>query len=129
MNRAAMSVLVWGIYLMGAGLGFLLMPNIVLSLFRFSTTSEGWIRILGLLVAIVGAYYLNSAQNNVIPFFRMTIWGRFAFALGSLVLVLMSLSEPPLLMIGTLDALGAVWTWLSLRAMAEAKSEGAIARA
>jgi hypothetical protein len=129
MNRAAMSVFVWGIYLIGAGLGFLFMPNLLLALFRFSTTTEGWIRVVGLLVAIVGAYYFYCAQNNVIPFFKITVFGRFAFALGALVLVLLKFSEPPLLMIGATDALGALWTWLSLRSLAEAKSEGAIARA
>lgn len=129
MNRAAMSILVWGIYLIGAGLGFLLMPNFVLALFRFSATSENWLRVLGRLVAIVGAYYFSAARNNVIPFFRMTVPGRFAFALGSLGLVLIGLSEPSLLIIGATDALGAVWTWLSLRSMAEMKSQGSIARA
>ena len=96
-----------------------MMPNFMLSVFRFSATSEGWIRVLGLLVAILGAYYFYCAQNNVIPFFKATVWGRFAFALGTLGLVLMNLSQSPLLIIGFVDALGAVWTWRSLRSMTE----------
>lgn len=129
MNRAAVSALVWGIYLMGAGLGFLVMPDLMLSLFRFSATTEGWVRVIGLLVALLGTYYFYCAQNNVIPFIRITVFGRFAFALGALALVLLKFSEPPLLLIGATDALGAIWTWLSLRSLGEVKNEEALARA
>src|SRR5215211_4441667 len=117
MNRAAVSVFVWGIYLMGAGLGFLIVPNVVLPLFRFSTTTENWIRIVGLLVAIVGVYFIYCAQNNDLTFIRISAYGRVAFALGSLVLVLLKLIEPPLLLIAALDTVGAIWTWRSLRSM------------
>jgi hypothetical protein len=127
MNRAAVSVFAWGIYLLGAGLGFLIMPNPLLALFRFSTTSEGWIRIVGLLVALLGVYYIYCAQNNAIAFIRISVYARVAFALGSLVLVLLKLTEPPILLFGALDTLGAIWTWLSLRSMTEA--QGAVARA
>ena len=127
MNRAAVSVFAWGIYLTGAGLGFLLMPDLLLSVFRFSPTTEGWIRIMGLLVAILGVYYIYCAQNNDITFIRITAYGRVAFALGSLTLVLLKLVEPPMLLIGGLDALGAIWTFLSLRSMTETK--GVAARA
>ena len=127
MNRAAVSVFVWGIYLMGAGLGFLIVPNVVLPLFRFSTTTENWIRIVGLLVAIVGVYFIYCAQNNDLTFIRISAYGRVAFALGSLVLVLLKLIEPPLLLIAALDTVGAIWTWRSLRSMTELK--GVVARA
>ena len=125
MNRAARSVFAWGIYLVLAGLGFFLMPNVVLPLFRFAATSDSWVRVLGLLVTLVGAYYLASARQNVTPFFRMTVWGRTAFAAGALLLVLMKFSELPLLLIGAADAAGAVWTWLSLRSMTEMRAEEA----
>ena len=128
MNRAATSVFAWGIYLIGAGVGFLFIPNIILSLFKFSTTTEGWVRVVGLLAAIIGAYYVYCAQNNVMHFIRMTVFGRVAFAVGSLTLVMLKLSETPLLIIGALDAIGAIWTWLSLRSMAEAKVDDAMAR-
>jgi hypothetical protein len=103
------------------------MPNTLLPLFRFSTTTEGWIRIVGLLVAILGVYYIYCAQNNDLAFIRICAYGRVAFALGSLALVMFKLIEPPILLIGGLDALGAVWTFLSLRSLTETK--GAVARA
>jgi hypothetical protein len=127
MNRAAVSVFAWGIYLVGSGLGFFLTPNLVLPIFRFSPATEGWIRVAGLLVTIVGIYYIYCARNNDITFIRITAYGRVVFALGSLILVLFKLIEPPLLLIGAVDVCGAIWTWLSLRSMSETK--GAVARA
>jgi hypothetical protein len=110
-----MSSLVWGVYLIVAGLGFLFIPNVVLPLFGFSTTTEVWIRVVGLLVAILGAYYFYSARRNVVPFFRITVPGRIAFAVGVIGLVTFGLSGPSLLIFGALDVIGAIWTWLSLR--------------
>jgi len=115
MSRVAISSMVWGVYLIVAGLGFLLLPNVVLPLFGFSTTTEVWIRVVGLLVAILGAYYVYCARNNVVPFFRITVPGRIAFAVGIVGLVTLGLSGPSLLIFGVLDFAGAMWTWLSLR--------------
>ena len=119
MSRAAMSVLVWGVYLIFAGLGFLLMPNFVLPLFRLPATTEAWVRVAGLLAAIVGMYYVNCARWNVVPFFRLTVAGRLLFMAGSIGLVASGLIGPSFLLIGALDTLGAIWTWLSLRAETE----------
>lgn len=127
MSRAALSVLGWGVYLIGAGLGFLFIPNVVLPLFGFPTTVEVWVRVVGLLAAIVGMYYVYCARWNVVPFFQLTVAGRLAFMAGSIGLVAMGLSSPSLLIIGGLDTIGAIWTWLSLRGAAEASN--AVARA
>jgi hypothetical protein len=120
MSRAAVSVLAWGIYLIGAGLGFLLTPNLVLPIFGLPTTTEVWVRVVGLLAAIIGMYYVSCARGNVVPFFRLTVTGRLLFMAGSVALVALGLSSPSFLLIGALDTIGAIWTWLSLRATTEA---------
>ena len=129
MNRAAFSVFVWGIYMIFSGLGFLLIPNFLLPRFGFSPTTDGWVRVLGLLVAIVGAYYWYCARKNDLYFCRATVVGRLVFELGTVTLVLLGLAEEPLLLIGGMDACGAIWTWLALRSMGEMKLQGAPANA
>jgi hypothetical protein len=114
MSRTAWSILVWGIYMIVIGLGFLFLPNAILPVFGFPTTSEAWIRVTGLLVVILGFYYVYCARSNAVPFFHATIPGRFAFALGLAALVALGLSAPPLLLLGALDAGGALWTWRAL---------------
>jgi hypothetical protein len=118
MSRAALSITVWGVYMIVAGLGFLLLPNTILPLIGFPTTAEVWIRVAGLLVVILGAYYFYFARNEVVPFFRVTIPGRVAFAVGVAALVGLGLSGPSLLLFGVLDLVGAIWTWWALRATA-----------
>jgi len=120
MSRAAISVLVWGVYLVFAGLGFLFMPNVVLPLFGFATTTESWVRVVGLLATIIGVYYFYCARWNVVPFFRLTVGGRLMFMAGSIGLVVMGIASPSLLIIGGLDTIGAIWTWLMLRSETEA---------
>jgi len=127
MSRAALSAFVWGVYLIIAGLGLLLVPNFVLPLLGFATTAEGWVRVLGLLASILGMYYVFSARWNMVPFFQLTVAGRLAFMAGCIGLVISGLMSPSLLIFGGLDAIGAIWTWLSLRGMTEASNS--VARA
>ncbi len=116
MNKSAFSIFAWGIYVAVAGAGFLFIPNALLPLFRLPTTTEVWIRVIGLLVLIVGYYYIYCARANAVPFIQVTVHGRIAFCLGLVALVVMGFSAPGLLLIGIVDALGAAWTWWALRA-------------
>ncbi len=118
MSQAAISIVAWGIYMMAAGLGLLFIPNTLLAMVGLPESTDVWIRVAGLLVSILGAYYANCACNNVVSFFRVTIPGRMAFAVGLIVLVALGFSGPGLLVLAGIDLMGAVWTWVSLRAAA-----------
>ena len=116
MTKSAFSSFAWGLYLLFAGSGFLFIPNVLLPLFGLPTTTEVWIRVIGLLVAILGYYYIHCARTNALPFIRITVPGRIVFAIGLVALVLMGFSAPGLILIGVVDTLGALWTWWALRA-------------
>jgi hypothetical protein len=116
MNKSEFSVFAWGVYLAIAGAGFLFIPNTLLPLFGLPTTTEVWIRVIGLLVVILGYYYMYCARASAAPFIQVTVQGRIAFCLGLVALVAMGFSAPGVLLIGTVDALGAAWTWWALRA-------------
>jgi hypothetical protein len=116
MNKSALSIMVWGLYEIGVGLGFLLIPNVVLPIFGFPTTTEVWIRVLALVVLALAVYHIYCAQNNVIPFFQITIPGRIGFAISLVILFLMGLSGAGLILFAVIEILGAAWTWSTLRA-------------
>lgn len=118
MSRAAVSSMAWGVYLMIAGSGFYLIPNLLLPIFGFATTTEVWIRVLGLLSAILGVFFFYCGRNEVVPYFRVSVVGRYAFAIGAVVLVITGLAPAPLLLFGALDTIGGTWTWLALRTAA-----------
>jgi len=114
MNPTVLSILVFGIYLIFVGAGFLFIPNILLPLFKFPKTDEPWIRVVGVLVLIIALFYLVAAGYNLTIIFWTTIFGRSFVFLSFAGLVLAKKAKPMLLMFGVIDALGAIWTLITL---------------
>jgi hypothetical protein len=117
MNPAAKSIFTWGILMLAFGISYFLTPNLLLPFFGLPQTTDVWIRVSGLLIAILGGYYLYSARKNDIIFFRITIPGRILFASGLAVLVVLGFSKAPLLILSAVDTFGALWTWYSFRSL------------
>lgn len=115
MTPAARSLQIFGVYLLVLAAGLVLAPNALLALFGMPPTQEVWIRILGLLVGIVGAYYVIMAVRSLSPLYMPTVVARvFAFALLS-AFALLQIGPPQLVLFGVIDLLGALWTWRALR--------------
>jgi len=114
MDSTTVSIFVFGIYLIFVGAGFLFIPNTLLPLFKMPKTNEPWIRVMAILVLIIAFFYLVAAHYELPPIFWATVFGRVFVFLSFLVLVLTKKAQPMLLMFGVVDALGAVWTLLTL---------------
>jgi hypothetical protein len=71
MSRAAKSLLVFAIYLMGLSLILLAVPNALLQPFGLDPTSEVWIRVVGMLVACLAVYYLVAVTNELTVLIRL----------------------------------------------------------
>ena len=69
MSNSAKSIFVFGIYSLILGITFLIIPNILLSLFGFQTTNEVWIRVIGMLLFLLAFYYIQAARKNFTAFF------------------------------------------------------------
>ncbi|MGH2453616.1 MAG: hypothetical protein ACRDF5_07615 [bacterium] len=116
MRNPVLTITVFGTYLVAVGLSFVLIPNLLLPLFGFPTTTEVWIRIVGLLTVILGTFFLYCARPDQRRFFQATVLCRILFALGLVVFVLLGLGGPRLILFGLADLAGAAWTGLALRA-------------
>jgi len=114
-NKARVSILVFGVYTVTVGLALLLVPSVLLSLFAYPTTTEVWIRILGFVVVILGYYYIVAARYGIVRFFRASVYARPALIVFFAILVLLGMAEPVLVLFGAIDLLGAIWTGLALR--------------
>jgi hypothetical protein len=112
MSDAAISVFVFGIYLLITGTGFILIPNVLLPLLKFPKTNEHWIRILGVVIFTIGFYYINAAQNELTVFFWATIVARIFVCLSFIILVITKKSPPMLAVFGLIELAGAIWTLL-----------------
>ena len=114
MCGAARSLYAWSIYVAIVGVGFLLMPNVVLSVFQIDDAEEVWIRVLGLLVLALPILYVAAARVESPSMFMATVWFRWFIAAG---LVVLALVEGPwqLALFASIDFLGGLWTFFAAR--------------
>jgi hypothetical protein len=108
-------MLVFGVYLIGLGAELMVAPNLLLWLFRIPATSEVWIRVVGVLAAIIGAYYLLAVRAGLRQLFAWSVPARMAVSIPFGAFVLAGLVPPVLMLFAAIDFAGAAWTWSALR--------------
>jgi hypothetical protein len=101
--------------MMGMGLSLLFIPNLILGVFGFESIADIWIRILGLFAFCAGMLYFYCGQTNQTGFFRISIIERIVFFSGIVGIVLFAHANPMLILVGSVDLFGAIWTALTLR--------------
>lgn len=115
MTSTAKSIFYYSFYMMGMGLILLFIPNLILGVFGFASTNDIWIHILGLLAFCAGMLYFYCGWTNQTGFFRISVPERIVFFLGIVGIVLFLPANPMLMLIGSVDLFGAIWTALTLR--------------
>lgn len=103
-------------YLGVLGILLLVTPNFLLGIFRLPSTNEVWIRIVGMLLFLLGIYYLLAARKEMTDFFQWTVYIRASVILFLVTFVLLGFVQPILILIGVVDLFGAIWTGMALRA-------------
>ena len=116
MTPAAVSVFVYGIYLLANGLGLLCSPSVPLSLLGLPPTEEPWIRVLGLVAAEVGFYFVFAGRKGLAGLFPATVYARGAAAAAFIALVALKLGPMQLLLFAAVDIISALWTHFSTKA-------------
>ena len=115
MSKAATSVGVFGVYLVGTAATLIVAPNMLLGLLKMEPTNDPWIRVLGVVVATLAGYYIAGARAENTHFFRMTVWARVGVLAGFGGLVAFGVAPVQIIGFGVIDAVGAAWTWSALR--------------
>jgi hypothetical protein len=115
MSKAGLSVFVFGFYLVIVGFGFMIAPHWNLRLFGLSAGDDVWIRMVGMLASIIGAYNLLAVRARLEVFFQWTVPGRY-YAAGFMALMfVLGKVGPAIMLFAALDAAAATWTWMALR--------------
>jgi hypothetical protein len=115
MSKSSLSVFVFGLYLAALGIVLVVAPNFLLGMFFMPSTTEVWIRVVGVLVLFMAFYYIQVARNEMTDFFKLTVYTRSSLIIFFAAFVLLGLAGPPLILFGVVDLLGAIWTGLALR--------------
>jgi uncharacterized membrane protein len=94
----------------------MVVPNALLAIFGFPATTEVWIRLAGMLVFLVGYYYIRTSLNEkeMISFYRWTVHARSSVIIFFIIFVAFGLVKPILILFGVIDLLAAIWTWKTL---------------
>jgi hypothetical protein len=113
---AITSIRIFGIYLLVLGPLLMVAPALVLGPFGIPVPTDAWIRVVGVLAAALGCYYLLAARAGLVPFYRATVPVRAFVFVAFLAFALLGLAPATLVLFGSVDLAGAVWTALALRA-------------
>jgi hypothetical protein len=116
MKKTSTTLLVFGLYLVGMGLGLVAMPNFVLGTLGFPSTSEVWIRVVGVLALVLAFYYTSAARAGLKTFAQWTVPARIGVFVAFAAFVVAGFVGPVMIALGAVDLLGALWTGWALRA-------------
>jgi hypothetical protein len=114
-SPAATSVFAFGVYLAVLGPVLILVPNLLLATFQIPTTTEPWVRVMGLLISFFGYFYIHAGRAGLRSFFQWSVHVRLLVFPFFAALVLTGQAPVTLLPFGAADLAGAVWTLLALR--------------
>ena len=121
MSKAAKTIRVFGIYLIVAGIGFLIMPNKLLLILKLAPTTEVYIYIMAMLMFLLGFYYIAAARDEAKTLFRWSVFTRTSVLFFFIAFVLLKLTEPVLIGFGFVDLAGAIWTAIALKSDKQVK--------
>jgi hypothetical protein len=114
-SRGALSVFVFGVYLLGLGSTLILIPNPFLAVFGLPPVTDAWIRAMGMTFFFLGTYHVVAARHEFKPFFQYSVYLRPLVILFFAAFVVLKLAGPALILFGCVDLAGATWTAIALR--------------
>ena len=115
MSAAAKSVLAFGVYLSALGLVILFAPAPLLALLDVDP-GDGWVRVVGMMLLLIGWMDVRAARAELTEFFRISVEARLAVPVFFATFVALGIASPFLLLFAAIDVAGAAWTAHGLRA-------------
>lgn len=120
MSKSALSMYLYGLYgIAGVGIPFIFMPDFALGLFGLAAGEGLWVRMVGLLAGIIGAYYVMAVVTDTERLYAWSVPARYVTGAFMAVMVVIGKAGLALLLFAAIDALTGSLTWLALRADAD----------
>lgn len=107
------------IFLVITSLQLILIPNVFLKTFGFETTTEVWIKVLGIVVLALAVLYYGLNQNGNRETVIWSVRARMTAGLGFVLLVLVGEAKMSLFIFALLDIATAIWTHFELKSKAK----------
>lgn len=115
MTKSGSTLYYFGIYVAITGLSILWVPDTLTTMLKLPNITNGWSGVIGLLALVIGTYDIFSGKNDIKLFVRASVYVRIGFTLGTILLVVFQQMPATLILLGGVDALGALWTAMALK--------------
>ncbi len=117
LSRVALSILIFGIYVLFIGISFLFFPEIMFTFLAEPNPPSIASRELGMIFLFLSYYYIRSAldEEGMKKFFMWTVHARSTIIIFFTVFVLLGLGNPIIIVFGAVDFAMAAWTFWELR--------------
>ncbi len=122
MSRAALSLLVFGIYLIFIGITMLFAPEVIFAMVMVTTEPDIMSRLFGMLVILLAYYFILAAfdEEGLEKFFMWTVHTRASVIIFMIIFAVLQFVSFLILIFGAIDLAAALWTFWALR---KSKSE------
>lgn len=117
MSRAALSLFIFGLYLIIIAIIFLFVPEILFSIVMVPTDPDIMSRLFGMIVIFLAYYFIRAAldEEGLTKFFMWTVHTRVTVIIFQIVFVVLQLVSFIILFFGAIDLAAAIWTFWALR--------------
>ena len=117
MSRAALSLFIFGIYLIIIAIIFLFVPEILFLIVMVPTDPDIMSRLFGMILVFLAYYFIRGAldEEGLKKFFMWTVHTRTTVIIFQIIFVALQLVNIIILIFGAIDLAAAIWTFWALR--------------
>lgn len=117
MSRAAISIFIFGIYVIFLGITFLFVPEIMFLMLAYPTPPDIVSRILGMVFLLLAYLYIRAGldEEGMTKFYIWSVHTRALVIIFLGVFAALQLASPLIIMFGAIDLAAALWTFWALR--------------
>jgi hypothetical protein len=117
MSRAGRSMFWFGFWVLACGIFLMFLPGMMLRVAWVTVSNDVILRIQGMVLIFLAIYYFVAGRHPEFrPLYRVTVYTRASALPVTAVMVLLLRANPLIILFTVVDALGALWTALALRA-------------
>ena len=117
MTHAGRSIFYFGFWVLACGIFLMFFPEFSLGLAGMRLNDYLMVRLFGMILIYLGIYYFVAGKHPAFrPLYRVTVFTRSLALLIMIAFVLLGMAKPIVIGFTVVDALGALWTALALRA-------------
>ena len=124
MSRAGRTMFWFGFWVLACGILLMFLPGMMLRVARVTVSNDVILRSQGMVLIFLAIYYFVAGRHpEVRPLYQVTVYTRASALPVTAVMVLLLRANPLIILFTVVDALGALWTALALRADGRDRAE------